>query len=153
MEQAERAVRELVHDELEVGKRPVLLEAWEVVLTSLSNATNSARDLVCLLEEHLVAVVLDGLLGERQVVLAREVLADLGDVQLRAVLRVAAVKDLLEPLRLLVDLLRGVRRARLGRRPVRRPHADVKDLAPRLIRDDGVSERPLHVCVWERLFF
>ena len=104
-------------------------------------------------EERPVAVVLDGLLGERQVVLAREVLADLGDVQLRAVLRVAAVKDLLEPLRLLVDLLRGVRRARLGRRPVRRPHADVKDLAPRLIRDDGVSERPLHVCVWERLIF
>ena len=44
MEQAERAFRELVHDELEVGKRPVLLEAWEVVLTSLSNATNSARE-------------------------------------------------------------------------------------------------------------
>ena len=104
-------------------------------------------------EERPVAVVLDDLLGERQVVLALEVLADLADVQLREVLRVAAVKDLLEPLRLLVDLLRGVRRARLGRRPVRRPHADVKDLAPRLIRDGGVSERPLHVCVWERLIF
>ena len=105
-------------------------------------------------EERPVAVVLDDLLGERQVVLALEALADLADVQLREVLRVAAVKDLLEPLRLLVDLLlRGVRRARIGRRPVRRPHADVKDLAPRLIRDDGVSERPLHVCVWERLFF
>ena len=96
-------------------------------------------------------MVFDDIIRERQVVLALEVLADLVYVQLRAVLRVAAVKDLLEPLRLLVDLLRGVRRARLGSRPVRRPHADVKDLAPRLIRDDSVSERPLHVCVWERL--
>ena len=120
----------------------------------LSNATNSARDLGCVLKERLVAVVLDDIIRERQVVLAREVLADLGDVQLREVLRVASVKDLLEPLRLLVDLLlRGVRRARLVRRTVRRQHADVKDLAPRLIRDDGVSERPLHVCVWERLIF
>ena len=91
--------------------------------------------------------------SESQVVLALEALADLVDVQLREMLRVVFVKELLEPLRLLVDLLRGVRCARIGRRPVRRPHADVKDLAPRLIRDDGVSERPLHVCVWERLIF
>ena len=64
---------------------------------------------------------LDDLLGERQVVLALEVLADLRDVLLRAVLRVAAVKDLQEPLCLLVDLpLRGARRPCLGRVPVRR---------------------------------
>ena len=55
-------------------------------------------------EERPVAVVLDDLLGERQVVLALEALADLGDVQLRVVLRVVVLKELQEPLRLLVDL-------------------------------------------------
>ena len=49
---------------------------------------------------------------ERQAVLALEVLADLVDVKLQAVLRVAVVKELQEPLRLLVGLLsRGARRA------------------------------------------
>ena len=91
---------------------------------SLSNATSSARDLVCVLQERLVGVVLDDLLGERQAVLALEVLADLVDVQLRAVLRVAAAKELQEQLRLLVDIrLRAAQRAFLDRRPVRRPHA------------------------------
>ena len=153
VERAERAVREQVIEELEVGAQLVPSSSGVGLDVLVERDELRARDLVCVLQERPVAVVLDGLLGERRVVLAREVLADLGDVQLREVLRVAAVKDLLEPLRLLVDLLRGVRRARLGRRPVRRPHADVKDLAPRLIRDDGVSERPLHVCVWERLIF
>ena len=43
-------------------------------------------------------MLIDDLLGERQVVLALEVLADLADVQLRAVLRVVAVKELQESL-------------------------------------------------------
>ena len=42
---------------------------------------------------------------ERQAVLTLEVLADLVVVQLRAVLRVVVVKELQEPLRLLLDLL------------------------------------------------
>ena len=47
--------------------------------------------------------------SERQVVLALEALADLGDVQLRAVFRVVAVKGLQEPLCLLIDLLCAAR--------------------------------------------
>ena len=120
MERDERAVREPVIEELIVGAQLVPSSSGVGLDVLVERDELHARDLVCVLQERPVAVVLDGLLGERQVVLAREVLADLGDVQLRAVLRVAAVKDLLEPLRLLVDLLRGVRRARLGRRPVRR---------------------------------
>ena len=51
------------------------------------------------LQERPVGVVLDDVLGERPVALGPEV-ADLGDVQLREVLRVAAVKEFHEPLRL-----------------------------------------------------
>ena len=91
---------------------------------------------------------------ERQAVLALEVLADLVDVKLQAVLRVAVVKELQEPLRLLVGLLsRGARRACLGHRPVRRPHAGVQDLAPRLVGDGRMFVPPLPVCVCERLIF
>ena len=74
-----------------------------------------------------------------------EVLVDLEDVPLRAVLLVVVVKELRERLCLLFDLpLRGARRACISRRPVRRPHADVKDVAQRLIRDGGVLVPPLH---------
>ena len=46
--------------------------------------------------------MLDDIIGERQVALALEALADPGDVQLQEVLRVA-VEGLLEPPSLLVD--------------------------------------------------
>ena len=63
VERAERAVRELVLEELEVGAQHVSLELGAVVLTSLSNATDSARDHACVLQELLVAVVLDDIIG------------------------------------------------------------------------------------------
>ena len=85
---------------------------------SLSNATNSARDLVFVHQERLVAVVVMTF-TERQVVLALEALAHQVDVQLRVVLRVVVGKELQVPLCLLVDLLLGgARRACLGRMPV-----------------------------------
>ena len=60
--------------------------------------------------------------------LALEVLADQGGVQLRVVLRVVAVKELHEPLRLLVDvLLRGARRPCLGRMAVQKPHSHFRN--------------------------
>ena len=97
-------------------------------MESLSNAADSARATVfafsvnAWLEWRLMTS------SEGQVVVALEVLADLVDVQLRAVLRVAAFKELQEPLRLPIDLLlRGARRACLGRRPVRRRHAHFRN--------------------------
>ena len=81
MERDERAVCELVVEELEVGAQQVPLELREVGLDVLVERDElRARDLVCVLQERLVAVVLDDLLGERQVVLALEVLADLEDL-------------------------------------------------------------------------
>ena len=71
-----------------------------LVLMSLSNATNSGRETFLRSPGTTGCSGLDDLPGERQVVLALDVLADLVDVRLRAVLRVAAVKDLQEPLRL-----------------------------------------------------
>ena len=78
----------------------------------LSDPINSGREtLLAFSRNALVGVELDDLLGERPVVLAQEALAELVDVQLRAVLRVV-VKELKELLRLLVVLpLRGARRA------------------------------------------
>ena len=53
--------------------------------------------------------------------LALEVLADQGGVQLRAVLCIGVVKELPEPLRLIVDVLsRGARRPCIVRMLVRR---------------------------------
>ena len=77
----------------------------------LSNATNSCRD-TCLRSPGTSGCGGgDYRLGERQVVLALCVLADLVDVRLRAMLCVVVLKELHDPLRLLVDLLlRGARR-------------------------------------------
>ena len=67
VERDERAVRELVVDELEVGAQQVPLELREVDLecTCRTRQTPSAR--ICLRSPgRLIAVVLDALLGERQ---------------------------------------------------------------------------------------
>ena len=61
--------------------------------------------------------MIDDLLGERQVVLALDVLGDLIDVDLQEVLCIGADQELQEPLRLLVDFFER-RAARLHR-----PHA------------------------------
>ena len=54
-----------------VTKRTLKLEVGEVGLdVFVEHDELMERDIVCVLEEHLVAVVLDDLLGERQVVLA-----------------------------------------------------------------------------------
>ena len=77
----------------------------------LSNAMNSGRETLFVFSGKSGCSGLDDVIGERPVVLALEALADLGDVHLGAVLRVV-VKELREPLRLLVVLLvRGARRA------------------------------------------
>ena len=70
--------------------------------------------------------MLDDLLGERQVALALEALANLVDIQLRAVLRVAAVKELREPLNLIVDFFRAARGALPRPHAGSTPRADIK---------------------------
>ena len=93
-----RAVREMV-GELEVGAQLVPLELREVGLDVFVERDELRDgDLVWVLRERPVAVVLDDIHGERHVVLGLDELDDLVDVQLRAVFRVAAVKELREPL-------------------------------------------------------
>ena len=67
-------------------------------------------------------MVPDDLIGERHVVVAMEAFTDPVDVQLRAVLRVV-VKELKEPLRLLVVIFGRRAACFLDRVPVRTPHA------------------------------
>ena len=121
MERDEGAVREPVLEELGSWRATGSRELRDVGLDALVGR-DELRARPCLSPGTSGCSGLDGLLGDRQVALALEVLADLVDVQLRAVLRVAAVKVLKEPLRLLVDFFCAVQRACLGRRPVRRTH-------------------------------
>ena len=99
MERDEQAVGEPVLEEREVGTRQVPFELDEVGLDVLVERDELRAQTWCsVCSWTFFCSGGDDRLGERQVVLALEVLADLGDVQLRAVLRVAAVKELHEPL-------------------------------------------------------
>ena len=121
MERDERAVCELVLEDLEVGAQLVPLELRDVGLDVFVERDELREgDLVWVPCERRVAVVLDDIIGERHVVLGLDDLDDLVDVQLRAALRVL-VKTLREPPRLLVYLFE--RRACIGRMPVRQPHS------------------------------
>ena len=95
VERDERAVRELVLEDLEVGARRVPLELDEVGLDVLVERDELRAQTWCsVCSWTFFCSGGDDLLGERQVVLALEVLADLVDVRLRVVLRVLVFIEL-----------------------------------------------------------